>query len=309
MTDFLNNRRSYATARAGAYASADAGQAGGRSAARPRGASRGGQGAYRFARTERRDGGEDARRHQDRRATRGSTHAGSGRSGASTRQNSFMRYATDNRVVRAIYALTTGPYKVLVIAVVVIAAALSIYFPVRDYYVAYRTSDILARQLELREEYNKRLEADVDQLLSTEGIEAAARENLGLVKPGEKRIDVVGGDEVGDDAESVDGASEDGGTQGGSSSDGTDGSADAEDGDADAADGSSGQDAADGSSETDGAGDAAAQGATTHAPTNAQELEDAERAVALDAPWYINVLDAVFFYSGVDGQTVASTGE
>ncbi len=69
---------------------------------------------------------------------------------------------------------------------------------------------------------------------STEGIERAAREDLGLVMPGERVIDVVG---LEDDAAAA------------------------------------------------AAGDAA------------------------DASWYIRMLDALFFYQGAEGQSVASTGE
>ena len=229
--------------------------------------------------------------------------------------NAFMRYAGDNRVVQSIYDLTTGPLKPVVIIAVLAVVLVSIYFPVRDYYVAYRTSDILARQLELRESYNERLESDVDQLLSTEGIEAAARENLGLVMPGEKKIDVVGADALADggassnddaQAEAGDGqdaaASEDAGAV--SADDGASG---AQGGDAQDSAGTV-EGAAPNEDAADGAG-ASGEGAVPSEPANAQELEDAERAVALDAPWYINVLDTIFFYEGVDGQTVKSTGE
>lgn len=243
-------------------------------------------------------------------------HAGSTRG-----NNAFMRYAGDNRVVQAIYDFTTGPLKPFFIIAVVAVVLVSIYFPVRDCYVAYRTSDILARQLELREAYNERLESDVDQLLSTEGIEAAARENLGLVMPGEKRIDVVGAEGLADEDAAGD-ASSDGDAQG-EAGEGQDGSASGAGDEASTADDASGSqdegaqdaaegDAADADAEEGGAAagtDVQDEGAATGEPTNAQELEDAERAVVLDAPWYINVLDTIFFYQGVDGQTVVSAGE
>ena len=226
-----------------------------------------------------------------------------------------MRYATDNKVVQTIYAVTTGPYKYALLLLLIVVVGLSLYFPIRDYYVAYRTSDILARQLELREEYNERLEIDVDQLLSTEGIENAARENLGLVMPGEKRIDVVGSvgdgsdasDAEGDDAANAGDASagDASGTEGadGSGGDGSDanGSADA---DADNAASSGDGDAADGSGDNADNADASAA-----VPTTSEELREAEEAVANDAPWYIQLLDTIFFYQGIDGQKVASTGE
>ena len=47
---------------------------------------------------------------------------------------------------------------------------MSLYFPVRDLYVAKRSSDILAKQVEIRQQYNDGLQKSVDKLLSEEGI-------------------------------------------------------------------------------------------------------------------------------------------
>lgn len=225
-----------------------------------------------------------------------------------------MRYASDNKVVQALYGITTGPYKYLLILLVIVAAGVSLYFPIRDYYVAYRTNDILTRQLQLREAYNESLQSDVDQLLSTEGIENAARENLGLVMPGEKRIDVVGS--VGDGADSSDAST---GEDSGDASD-AEGSSDTQDGVADASGGDASQDGSssgstDAGTSGDSGGDAVSDGSgsddssTQKVPTTSAELREAEAAIAEDAPWYIKALDTLFFYQGVDGQKVSSTGE
>lgn len=225
-----------------------------------------------------------------------------------------MRYASDNKVVQALYGITTGPYKYLLILLVIVAAGVSLYFPIRDYYVAYRTNDILTRQLQLREAYNESLQSDVDQLLSTEGIENAARENLGLVMPGEKRIDVVGS--VGDGADSSDAST---GEDSGDASD-AEGSSDTQDGGADASGGDASQDGSssgstDAGTSGDSGGDATSDGSgsddssTQKVPTTSAELREAEAAIAEEAPWYIKALDTLFFYQGVDGQKVSSTGE
>lgn len=225
-----------------------------------------------------------------------------------------MRYASDNKVVQALYGITTGPYKYLLILLVIVAAGVSLYFPIRDYYVAYRTNDILTRQLQLREAYNDSLQSDVDQLLSTEGIENAARENLGLVMPGEKRIDVVGS--VGDGADSSDAST---GEDSGDASD-AEGSSDTQDGGADASGGDASQDGSssgstDAGTSGDSGGDATSDGSgsddssTQKVPTTSAELREAEAAIAEEAPWYIKALDTLFFYQGVDGQKVSSTGE
>ncbi|WP_418739420.1 FtsB family cell division protein [Enorma sp.] len=157
-----------------------------------------------------------------------------------------MRYAADNRIVQAVYQFTTGSTRYLFYGLVVLAVGIGLYFPVRDLYTAYRTGDILERQLEVRNDYNEVLEDKVSRLLSTEGIEDIARENLGLVMPGERVVTVTGVE-------------------------------------------------ADESSSGDS--------------LTASEVENAELAVVDDAPWYIKVLDAIFFYRGVEGQVVSSAGE
>ena len=160
-----------------------------------------------------------------------------------------MKYAADNRAVHAIYEFTTGRTKPLAIALVILAILGGLYGPVRDYYVAYRTGDILARQLQVSEQYNESLQSDVSKLLSKEGIEDEARSKLGLVMPGEKTLEVKGLD---DD----------------SSSDSSDSSS----------------------------------------SLTASEIAKREAEVAAEAPWYIKVLDTVFFYSGTGSQEVSSSG-
>lgn len=200
-------------------------------------------------------------------------------------RSNFMRYAADNRVVQAIYSFITGPTRFVFYGIVVVAIGIGVYFPARDLYAAYRTGDILERQLEIRTEYNENLESEVNLLLSTEGIEQVARERLGLVMPGEHAVNVVGAD----DEDDADGSA------------GTSGAAD----DADSDDASV-DDAAD--SASDDASDSDSSSADASTLTTANDVEDAEVAAAEEAPWYIKLLDAVFFYDGVEGQTVSSTG-
>ena len=212
--------------------------------------------------------------------------------GSRRHRSNFMRYAADNRVVQTIYAITTGPWRFAFYGVVAAAIALSVYFPVRDLYAAYRTGDILERQLAVRESYNK-------TLLSTEGIEDAARRNLGLVMPGEHAVEVIGlEDEAGDS--SSDEASGD-----------SSGSADASDASADQSGDAAGDEVGASDAQDAASTDSGASGSATGAssdPNTSAEVEAAEQAVANDAPWYIKVLDAFFFYQGVEGQTVSSTG-
>ena len=163
----------------------------------------------------------------------------------------FMHYANDNAVVKAIYDFTHGPQRGLFIGIVVALALVSLYFPVRDLYVAKRSSDILAKQVEIREQYNDELQKSVDKLLSEEGIKDAASEDLGLVMPGETKIDVLGLDDDSDASSSKKSSN------------------------------------------------------AKKASEVAKEIEE----VGKDAPWYIQTLDMLFGFNGVEGQTVASSGE
>jgi cell division protein FtsL len=163
----------------------------------------------------------------------------------------FMHYANDNAVVKAIYDFTHGPQRGLFIGIVVVLVLVSLYFPVRDLYVAKRSNDILAKQVEIRQQYNDELQKSVDKLLSEQGIKDAASEDLGLVMPGEKRIEVQGLDDDSDSSSSKKSSN------------------------------------------------------AKKASEVAKEIEE----VGKDAPWYIQTLDMLFGFNGVEGQTVVSNGE
>lgn len=179
-------------------------------------------------------------------------HRGSSRDRSGSRRGAsgFMRYAADSRIVQAIYSFVTGPTKSLFYALVIGAVAIGLYLPIRDFYVAYRTNDILTRQVAVRDSYNSALQDEVDGYLSQEGIEQSARK-LGMVLPGETRIEVTGQD------------------------------------DADAG---------------------KASGAGSGSVMTSGEVSDAEQAVAQETPWYYSVLDTLFFFDGVEGQTMSSAG-
>ena len=112
-------------------------------------------------------------------------------------QQDLMRYASDNAVVRWLYALTTGPRRYLFYGAVVALVLVGIYGPVKDFYIARRTVMILEEQTAIREEYNETLGDEVGSLMSQEGIEDTARKDLGMVMPGEQTITVEGLDSEG----------------------------------------------------------------------------------------------------------------
>ena len=178
-------------------------------------------------------------------------HDGSSRPSSRLSGSDFMHYANDNAVVKAIYDFTHGPQRGLFIGIVVALVLVSLYFPVRDLYVAKRSSDILAKQVEIREQYNDELQKSVDKLLSEEGIKDAATEDLGLVMPGETKIDVLGLDDDSDSSSSKKSSN------------------------------------------------------AKKASEVAKEIEE----VGKDAPWYIQTLDMLFGFNGVEGQTVVSNGK
>ena len=179
------------------------------------------------------------------------THEKSTRPSSRLSGSDFMHYANDNAVVKAIYDFTHGPQRGLFIGIVVALVLVSLYFPVRDLYVAKRSSDILAKQVEIRQQYNDELQKSVDKLLSEEGIKDAASEDLGLVMPGEKRIEVQGLDDDSDSSSSKKSSN------------------------------------------------------AKKASEVAKEIEE----VGKDAPWYIQALDMLFGFNGVEGQTVVSNGK
>ena len=162
----------------------------------------------------------------------------------------FMHYANDNAVIKAIYDFTHGPQRGLFIGIVVALVLVSLYFPVRDLYVAKRSSDILAKQVEIRQQYDDELKKDTDKWLSEEGVKDSARD-LGMAMPGEKRIEVLGLDDDSDSSSSKKSSN------------------------------------------------------AKKASEVAKEIEE----VGKDAPWYIQALDMLFGFNGVEGQTVVSNGK
>lgn len=217
---------------------------------------------------------------------------------SSSRSNT-KDYANDNSIVQAVYDFTAGRGKPVFLAIVGVAAALSIYFPVRDYYIAQRSSQILQEQQKIRDSYSQQLENDVNALLSEEGIEETARKSYGLVNQGESTIDVQGLDEL----LSVEKEAEEVKNQSGN---------DAPVSNPDSILGSTDDASADGDPSADdgpGASDDDSSEAEETRPTTSTELEAAIAAVGQDAPWYTKLFDAFFFFGGVDNQSVQSTGE
>ena len=222
-----------------------------------------------------------------------------GRSSRRSDRSDVMRYARDNRFVQAVYGFTTGPLKPLLIAIVVVAVVLGIYFPVRDLYIAYRSQVILEQQLAIREAYNSELEEDIDALTTEEGVQDIAREELGMVMEGETPVTVTGLDDEGN-AIIVEESSED-----------AEADSDA-DSDAEASDDSSGSsesDDADADADSDEEAESSDEDSDDDGLQTSADVEAEEEAVYEESAWYWKVLDAIFFFDGTSGQAVVSTGE
>lgn len=264
------------------------------------------------------------------RGKKASAGASSNAASSDTSQRAFLKYANDNVVIRWFYQLTTGPQGRLFYLVVAIVIALGIYLPIRDFYIANRTTQILQEQKAIRDKYNDAIGDEVKTYLSQEGVEDAARKDLNMVMPGEQTIDVEGLDEDGNPIvvqEGTDGASTDASADDSASGDSTGGDSASGDstGDAstsDTSDGSSSDGSTSNSSDEDSgklkgadASDKSKTGTeaqtydSSKEPTTSAEVEAAEKAVFENSPWYWKVLDVLFFFDGVNGMAVVSTGE
>lgn len=232
--------------------------------------------------------------------------ASGSRRGSSERGTNFMRYANDNAVVRAIYNITTGPYRWAFFLVVLIAVVASIYFPVRDYYVAWRSQDVLEERLEQGRSYNEELQDNVDKLLSQEGIEDIARDELGLVREGETAGVVVGLDEDGNPIPKEDSSDKDDSDEDGEK----DGSSDADDdgSDADASEDLDGDGVPD-DEQTPTTVDGKAAGGTGSSKKGVPDtLAEKTGKTEIETPWYLSLLDGVFFFSPDEAQGIMSVG-
>lgn len=208
------------------------------------------------------------------RRSRGSAGIGS----RAARATDFMRYANDNAIVRAVYSFVTGPTKVVFYGLVAVAVFMSIYLPVREYYIACRINGIYSQQLAQHEEYNAELEGDVDRLMTREGVADEAHERFGYVMPGETSGTVVGLDEDGTPQQA---------------------SSDEPDAGSDGGDGTATQDGESSEGGADASSDEAAGSASV---AESQSLDE------VDSPWYSSILDALFFFTGPEGQAVSSSG-
>ena len=225
----------------------------------------------------------------------------------SATQRALMKYAADNRVVTWLYDLTTGPRKYFFYGVVVLLVLAGVYAPVKDFYVAFRTEQILQEQNAIRNAYNETLGKEVEGLLSEEGVEDKARKDFGMVMPGEQTITVEGLDEEGNPV-TVDTSAESSDGEGGADANGNTADPSAANGAASKNEGETlkGADAANKDSDASASASAVTSGDT---PKTSAEAEAAERAVLENSAWYWKVLDTLFGFTGTDGMAIVSTGE
>ena len=99
------------------------------------------------------------------------------------------------RVTRTASARADAPvrhYKGVLIAIAAIALTVAmLYGPAREYYIAWRAGMELEERYQAVRDENARIQSEIDSLMTTEGIEAAAR-SLGYVADGETSVVVRG---------------------------------------------------------------------------------------------------------------------
>jgi cell division protein FtsB len=85
---------------------------------------------------------------------------------------------------------------VLVVALVIIVglvlAAVTLYPAMRDYYLALRENDRANAEYEVVLDRNERIQQQIDELATLEGIEDRAREEFGWVREGEEAVNITG---------------------------------------------------------------------------------------------------------------------
>lgn len=83
------------------------------------------------------------------------------------------------------------PLTLLAVAIVAALAAAVFVLPVRDWW--RQGDDLGQREQELvtLQEVNTRLQTEIDRLQTPAGVAEAAREELGMVEPGERRLSLV----------------------------------------------------------------------------------------------------------------------
>lgn len=133
--------------------------------------------------------GRQAERHRSKKRRPSRRRSGEG-AGVSSRETAERVRGTGERM--AGYARTHT--RKLVVIAAILAALVSLYFPVRDYYVAWRRQSDLQAQYEQVQSNNEGLQSDVDRLQSREGIEDEARRH-GYGYEGENTLSVEGIDE------------------------------------------------------------------------------------------------------------------
>lgn len=83
-------------------------------------------------------------------------------------------------------------YAMVLVAGCVVAGALLVYQPAKQYYTALRTQQQVQAQYDVQQAHADALQDEVDSLQTDEGIEDRARQQYGMVKNGENSVRVQG---------------------------------------------------------------------------------------------------------------------
>jgi cell division protein FtsB len=96
--------------------------------------------------------------------------------------------ATENAAVRISPALIT----IVAFVLSLVLAAVVLYPVAREYYLAKRENDRVKAENQAVEDRNDRIQQQIEELSTLEGIEDRAREEFGWVREGETAVNITG---------------------------------------------------------------------------------------------------------------------
>ena len=119
----------------------------------------------------------------------GSTHRKSARM---QNERSSMQRANSASARKASHKLRMAVAVPLTVVACVVACAMFLYAPARDYYTAVRDQAKMEAEYVIVTQENEELQSDVANLSTDEGMEDAARQGYGMVREGETSVRVSG---------------------------------------------------------------------------------------------------------------------
>jgi cell division protein FtsB len=103
-----------------------------------------------------------------------------------------MNMAKKNATEKAAVRIPPALIVVVVVILSLVVAAVTLYPVARDYYLAKRENDRLSAEYQAIARRNEKIQSQIDELQTPEGIEDRAREEFGWVREGEQAVNITG---------------------------------------------------------------------------------------------------------------------